>query len=233
MNPGDKLKPESDQALLQYLQQIRGVRAASVIRDQDGQVSEVHLVASMSRRAKQIVRDVESLLYAQFGIPIDYRKISLVQLDSETVTSSRSRLKLVRVAQQATPDERVQVLLQSENVSYEGTASLANLDSDDHKARAAAQATLAAIQEATGHCIPLEVRDLQLLEPQGQRVCLALIVANTASGEERLSGSCLVAESILEAGCKATLDALNRRLPVWARQQGSDTPGGAVKAPLL
>ncbi|MBC7237828.1 MAG: hypothetical protein H5T69_18450, partial [Chloroflexi bacterium] len=196
----------------------------------EGQVSEIHLVGSASRRPKQIVRDVESLLYAHYGVHIDYRKISLVQLDAETVTAHLGRLRFLGVQPHPARENCVQVILQSEEVRYEGTAPLAVDAPEQLCAQAAAQATLEAVQQAIGHAVPLEVRDLQLLAPVGHRVCLAIIAANTPQGEEQLSGTCLVTGSVLEAGCKATLDALNRRLPVWTRQKregGEALPGWA------
>jgi hypothetical protein len=215
------------------LQQIRGVRAASVALDVDGQINEVHLVGGASRPAKQIVRDAESLLHAQFDMRIDYRKISLVQLDGETVTSHRNRLRLIHVAQRSEPADCVEVLLQGGEARFAGLEDLREGMPDDQKAQAAARATLAAVQQAIGQDVPLALGEVQLLSPTEQWVCLAIVTAQTAKGEERLSGSCLVTNGVLEAGCKATLDALNRRLPVWTRQpsRADDPAQGWAPAP--
>jgi hypothetical protein len=215
-----------EEKLARCLQQIRGVRAASVACDTDGQVAEVHLVGSVSRPAKQIVRDAESLLHAQFGIPIDYRKISLVQLDGETVTSHPSRLRLIHVTQRSEPTDCVEVLLQGDQARFAGLEDLIEGMPDDQKAQAAARATLAAIQQAIGQDVPLTLGKVQLLAPTEQQVCLAIVTAKTAKGDECLSGSCLVTHGVLEAGCKATLDALNRRLPVWISQPQAGDPTG-------
>ncbi len=219
MKRADEQDDRFEMELVRCLQQIRGVRAASVALDVDGQVSEVHLVGGASRPPKQIVRDAESLLHAQFGMRIDYRKISLVQLDGETVTSHRNRLRLIHVAQRSEPADCVEVLLQGDEARFAGLEDLLEGMRDDQKAQAAARATLAAVQQAIGQDVPLALGEVQLLSPTEQRVCLAIVTAQTARGEERLSGSCLVTDGVLEAGCKATLDALNRRLPVWTRQQ--------------
>ncbi len=205
--------------LVRCLQQIRGVRAASIVLDVDGQISEVHLVGGASRPPKQIVRDAESLLHAQFDLRIDYRKISLVQLDGETVSSHVNRLRLIHVAQRSEPADCVEVLLQEDEARFAGLEHLIEGMPDDQRAQAAARATLAAIQQAIGQEVPLALGEVQLLTPSEQRVCLAIVTAQTAKGAEQLSGSCLVTDDVLEAGCKATLDALNRRLPVWTRQQ--------------
>jgi hypothetical protein len=61
------------------LLRVPGVRSARVI---GGEVpSEIHVVATSRRSPKQVVRDVQSLAAAGFGMPIDHRIVSVVQLD--------------------------------------------------------------------------------------------------------------------------------------------------------
>jgi hypothetical protein len=71
------------------LSQIRGVCAASVILDQNRDVSEIHIVASMERKPKQIVRDVETLLFVKHRVKVDYRKIS-TQVSHEIQSAMRN-----------------------------------------------------------------------------------------------------------------------------------------------
>jgi hypothetical protein len=63
------------------LLKIQGVSSARVVGEEEP--SEIHVVASTVRPAKQIVRDVQSLANARFGIHIDHRIVSVVQLDEE------------------------------------------------------------------------------------------------------------------------------------------------------
>jgi len=68
------------------------------------------------------------------------------------------------------------------------------------------------------------VQEIRVLRPGERGICVALVSAQTPHGYEELSGSCVVVTCLIEAGCKATLDALNRRLPVWideVQNQGS------------
>lgn len=65
--------------LEQDLLRVPGVRSARVI---GGDVpTEIHVVTTSKRSPKQVVRDVQSLAAAGFGIPIDHRIVSVVQLD--------------------------------------------------------------------------------------------------------------------------------------------------------
>src|SRR5207248_11226560 len=61
------------------LHKIPGVTGVRVIGDQAP--SEIHIVATPGRPAKQVVRDVQSLAAAGFGMSIDHRIVSVVQLD--------------------------------------------------------------------------------------------------------------------------------------------------------
>ena len=62
------------------IERVRGVMASRVVAE-DGAISEVHILAETSRSAKQIVRDVESLCAAQFGIELDHRKVSVALIN--------------------------------------------------------------------------------------------------------------------------------------------------------
>ena len=61
------------------LLRVPGVRSARVVGTDVP--SEIHIVTTSKRSPKQVVRDVQSLAAAGFGIPIDHRIVSVVQLD--------------------------------------------------------------------------------------------------------------------------------------------------------
>jgi hypothetical protein len=78
--PTLRLLPDLEAAI----RQLTGVRAASVVTDGQANPTEVHVLASPGKPAKQLVRDVQSLAMAQFGIDIDHRIVSVVQIEDET-----------------------------------------------------------------------------------------------------------------------------------------------------
>src|SRR5262245_36360690 len=55
------------------------VQVARIVTD-GPRVTEVHIVASPGKSAKQIVRDVQSVALATFGLELDHRVVSVVQL---------------------------------------------------------------------------------------------------------------------------------------------------------
>ena len=56
------------------------VSIVRLVAEPDGRVSEVHVVAHQGKHPKQIVRDVQSIALASFGLELDRRIISVVQL---------------------------------------------------------------------------------------------------------------------------------------------------------
>ena len=204
----------------QAIGRIRGVIRSTVVLGGDGRIAEVHVIAAPDRSPKRVVRDVESLLAARFGVRIDYRKISLVQLDPEDDTDSPLRLCY---ADARLSGGRITVVLKDDLRDYTGSGACPPDAVESVMVAATAEATLDAVQQAIAGTVRLKGRDAQVVDTQGDRVCLQIIEASTSRGEERLSGTCIVAGDMREAACKATLDALNRRIPAWLSDRGSTT----------
>jgi hypothetical protein len=74
--------PDSYRPVERELCRIPEVTAARIVADAGGRPVEVHILASPAKQAKQIVRDVQSVAMASFGLDLDRRIISVVQLES-------------------------------------------------------------------------------------------------------------------------------------------------------
>ena len=90
-----RLLPELEDSL----RAISGVRAASVVTGADALPTEIHILANPGKPAKQVVRDVQSVAMAQYGIDIDHRIVSVVQIavDAVEVGSSAPELDTPRL----------------------------------------------------------------------------------------------------------------------------------------
>jgi hypothetical protein len=64
------------------LARIPAVSSARVVIEED-ELREVHIVCAVGRSPKLVGRDVQSLLAAQWGVDIDHRKVSVVQLEGD------------------------------------------------------------------------------------------------------------------------------------------------------
>ena len=63
------------------------VTIARLVAEPSGRVSEVHVVAHPGKHPKQIARDVQSIALASFGLELDRRIISVVQLGGDVLDS--------------------------------------------------------------------------------------------------------------------------------------------------
>src|SRR5215831_13489441 len=85
------------------------VTAVRLVGDEVGHLTEVHVLAHAGKAAKQIVRDIQSVALASFGIEIDRRIVSVVQLGSngaateaQITEATTARAQIVTVQAQST-----------------------------------------------------------------------------------------------------------------------------------
>jgi hypothetical protein len=227
-----RLLPELEDAL----RQVPGIRAASVVTGPDSVPTEIHIVASRSKGAKQVVRDVQSLALAAHGIDIDHRIVSVVQFDdgdnvpavirlpdpteraaaSEGISAeggsadSMARPVIASISIRTAGSEAdASVVVSTDVDSYEGRSIGPSTMS--HRHTLVARATLDAVGELLG--LPAEI-EFATVTPMGNRRMAACViqVAVPRVGELVLTGSALVRNDEADAVARAVLDALNRRL---------------------
>ena len=75
--------------------QIAEIEAVRVVSDHDNLIQELHVLASGQKAPRQIVRDIESLLMARFGIAVDHKKISIAQINSAAVAAAAGITALI------------------------------------------------------------------------------------------------------------------------------------------
>lgn len=215
-------------ALEDAIRRIAGIQAARVVTGAGGRVAEVHVLAGRERGAKQLVRDVQSVILTNFGIDIDYRTVSVVQLDepgptvaapasapaaspsaadrpiADTVLVPRPAItRLVTETSSFTTEVRVGVAVNA--FERAGTArgpSTAGL-------RLVATATVDAIGEVL-RASAVEVGSAELVTIGPVQVAVVVVRLATSRGEQTLTGSAVVRKDANDAVARATLDALNR-----------------------
>jgi len=210
---GKRSRVLEPQELEGAINQIQGVVANRVVPDDKGGLSEIHVMASTKRAPKQIVRDIESLLFVKFGFRVDYRKISLVQLGEEQILPlGLSRLKLISVHCKAgTVGAEAEVQIGSPEGLHVGSAEGEGIG----EAELVAQATLNALQQVVGAKAELALQGVERFALGGRKIIVVQISYLFPAGEEILLGvSFIGGEGEIEASARAALDAVNRRLPV-------------------
>ena len=173
-------------------------------------IREVHVLAAPEKAAKQVVRDVQTLALARFGIDLDRRIISVVQIGPDRIRADEDRPAILGVHE--IPEgarTTVAVTLRWHAEEYTGTAT----------GPAAASARLRLVGEAALRAVERIVGDEALaLDAVGapavgmRRVIVVIVLSTGPRGEAVAVGSALSQGDDAEATVRAVLDAFNRRI---------------------
>lgn len=190
---------------------LRGVIAVSVVPDTNGDLAEVHVLASSDRLPKQVVRDVESALMARLGYAVDHKKISVAQVEDGSVRYDHSRLKFsdVSISLNGSRTEAT-VRLGKDGAVFSGSAS--GTGSPNGQMKLIASATLQAIESSGLSPASLVLEDAVEVQAGGRRIALVVVNMATDRGEDSLAGSAVIRQDVWKGVVNATLDAVNRRL---------------------
>lgn len=200
------------------------VTAARIVEDDIGRPVEVHILATRDKHAKQIVRDVQSVAMATFGLELDRRVVSVVQLEGgtgdEAVVSTNGKGPAhgparVVIGDIAVEKHNVRCTV-SVTLTQGGEEAVGTADGSiaaSARPRLVARATLEALRTLVPAADAADV-EMATIARVGQRdVAAVTVIFVIPPAEEISSGSALVRESgENEAVARAVLDALNRRL---------------------
>lgn len=199
----------------QSIKQIKAVVAARININTQGDIEEIHVLAGAGRSPKQIVRDVESILAAQFDLHIDHKKVSVAQVEEDeegaSVIEESSRPKLVGVTLRTVNGmAEVKVELLKGDKLIEGFAE--GPSSSHNKLRLFVEATLKALEPLTLGKLLFVTEDVAIIQLAKKQIALVSITLIASLGEQSLTGCAIVRNDDREAVVKATLDAVNRKL---------------------
>jgi hypothetical protein len=190
------------------------VSIARLVAEGDGRISEVHVVAHPGKHPKQIVRDVQSIALASFGLEIDRRIISVVQLGRNLIDQEPAGIRPSIVAITAEANglrSLVRVTLVREDEEAVGFAEGSVATTARH--RLVATATVDALRqlEAGAECI--DVDHAQIVRVGAHDIAVVTVVFVAPPSEQIVSGSAIVRpQQEADAVARAVLDATNRRL---------------------
>jgi len=192
---------------------IPGIIGARLVPGYERPIDELHVLASLDKQPKQAVRDVQTLLLARYGITIDHRVVSVVQLDElpRAVGNHVDRLVLERVSTSVSTDGlSVEVFLRLGERELTGAGEGAPSGSGRH--RAPAEATLDAVASLLGDRVSLVLQGVDIVETLGHRLAITLIHMRAGRYEATLTGCAIVREVDVDAIVRSVLDALNRTI---------------------
>ena len=206
--------------LEEQLAQLPDVSAVRVVLDDDGRATEIHVLAGTSKAAKQIVRDIQSVALASFGLELDRRIVSVVQLGENgstgrmtTGTELRTRVVAVQLEHAGVrASARVTLALGEDEATgfSEGSVSAST------RPRMVVSATLDALRQLYPAATSFDVENAFLTHAGGRSLAVVTLVSVIPPAEQLLVGAALVRLADEDALVRATLDASNRRLTFLA-----------------
>lgn len=213
----------------ELLSGLEGVGSLKVVPDGHGGIDEVHVVSDHSVGPKQIVRNIESALLAEFGLQIDHRKISVAQVRQPDIAADGGRpasgevepvdeakggrwllLDSLQIDRKAGQNVQCRVMLRSDGETFEGTAE--GPDFSQSRLDVAGQAVLEALNEATLEDVAFRLEGVKRLDNFDRDLVIAVVQGQERRRSVTLPGISLVSDSPEEAAVLACLHATNR----WA-----------------
>ncbi|MDQ3620087.1 MAG: hypothetical protein M3391_08160 [Actinomycetota bacterium] len=209
------------------LKKVAGVRSARVI-GANGAPTEIHIVSTSTRAPKQVVRDVQSLAAAGFGMPIDHRIVSIVQLDeplepdpppvpeSQEVSENgrnghRPVLERVVLASRGESGWVKVALKWPDGQTTEGaSAAGASREARARGATAALMQAMRPVLEDHQSAVEVDQVVVQRIGSNDSVVVRAIFYENGMTVP--VIGSALVHDDVATASVRAMLQALNRKL---------------------
>ena len=192
------------------------VSISRLVAEPSGRVSEVHVVAHAGKHPKQIARDVQSIALASFGLELDRRIISVVQLGGDVLDSqvfaAYIRPSVIAITAEANGlRSLVRVTLGREEEEAVGFAEGSIATTARHRLVAAATVDALRQLEPAAECIDID--SAQIVRIDANDIAVVTVVFVMPPSEQLVSGSAIVRpQQEADAVARAVLDATNRRI---------------------
>ena len=202
----------------QLMNSLSGVIAAKTVIE-DEYITDIHILSDSSKSPKQLVRDVQSAVMAKLGTPIDYKLISIAQVDRNFEVPAQKnpppemRLKIVRIStslEGSNVETSVEINLNGQ--TFHGTSRC--LINSRNAALASANACISALRKYLGDDCQINLIDLQHQTLAGQPCLSAALSLSMENKEGLFYGIAPVQSPDLEvqAAAMAVLSSINRPL---------------------
>ncbi len=193
-----------------FLNSIKSVISSKVIINSNNEICEIHVLSDNSRHSKQIARDIRTALLSKFNADVDYKIISVAQIDRNISFNSDFRLLYEGYTNETTSDRiKIKTKLSWDNKEFFGEVE--GIKSDKQSLVVAARSTLDAIKQAIDYdCFIVE--DIQYARITGEDALIVAITQVNNGKEEILVGASIVENNKIDAAIKATLNAINRKI---------------------
>jgi len=185
------------------ISKIDGVKAVKVVEDND-KVKEIHVIAKEDKSPKQVVRDIETAVFALTGFKVDRKVISVAQLSDGAF--KRRRIALVDVRKERIGKKViVEVTLQFDGEEMEGRSEGPN--TSPQLPLIVGYAILDAIDVPN---MAVSVDDVQEALIFNREYVLAHLTCNDGSNEWEVIGIAPKSEDEIRSYALSVIDAIEK-----------------------
>lgn len=190
------------------IKNLKGVLNCKITTDDMQIIREVHIVADESRGAKQISRDIQSILVAVYGVELDYKKISIAQVKGAVYEQPERRLRIKAIERYSMQSKyHVKIVLEKDGDEFTGECT--GMNNAALCLRRTGEAALLAVEKFLGEDGILSLDDIKVIDLTNIRM---VAVAMTAYTEERgveFCGCAILGHDNFDCVVRAVLDAIN------------------------
>lgn len=212
----------------ELLTNLSGIFSAKIALDGEGNIREIHILASANRNVKQVVRDVRSALNSYFNLDVDHRLISVAQMKEDPTETSEDpdepqsveylpyRLRCGRISQSIEDDNySVTVTLKYHDQVFDGSAS--SKSSEQQRQYCIASAVLNAIHNFLGQDNLFSLMTVKRITNTPVPICMVLMeFMSDLHNHSVLVGAAEIGPDEAVSIERATLDAINRKMSMFA-----------------
>ncbi|NLV48228.1 MAG: hypothetical protein GXY22_06190 [Clostridiaceae bacterium] len=209
---GDMIELRTE--LDKLISRLSGVLAARTVLNEQDEIVEIHVLSDMTKSPKQLVRDIQSAAMSVYGIDIDYKLISIAQVNSNMVIPASQQENRLQI-------HRITVSL--DNISVETTVTLEQGENQfvgtsrtplasRNRIQSAVQACLEAIRQYLGPAYNMTLLDLQRHPVAGTDCVIISLMYTDPFRESVLYGIAGInsPDTEVQSAVMAVLSALNR-----------------------
>lgn len=186
---------------------IPDVLSCKVKLGENNEVQNIHVLCATGKNIKQLVRDIQSAVSARFNIEVDYKVISIAQIDENDIKDNRLKIGSILMMNMEN-SLKATVILENDEKTYEGYSI--KVKSISNKYKAVAEATIMAVESFVNINSIFYLEGIERTKIAGRDIFVCLIGYTYKNSENLLIGSSLIRTDENEAVAKAVLNALNR-----------------------
>lgn len=194
-----------------FLTNLEPVISCKIIVNENDIIEEIHILSDKSRNTKQVSRDVQSLLAAKYNLTVDYKIISIAQIEKELSKDANFRLKHKSISYESFDGKiKIKIKLQCNEKEFEGETI--GIKSESNNYRLAVEAALNSVESAIGSKDSFVLEDLKIIKLAEKDVIIVAVSIIINGEEQLLCGSAFIGTDRMESAVKAALNAINRKI---------------------